>query len=58
MKLSPKPNGKGYITSYSMNVGSKEAKDLNFINENGTSKELEKIIDIKNRRLIVFLKKD
>lgn len=57
MILSKKKNGKGYITSYSLNIGSREAKLLGFIDQNGDSYTLEKEIDAQNHILIVRLKK-
>ena len=56
MKLIPKKNGKGYITSYTLSVGSKEAKDLNFVDKNGNSKELEKCLNAENSELIIKIK--
>ena len=56
MILSKKKNGKGYVTSYTLNIGSKEARDLGFINQDGDSKQIEKIIDIENKVLIVKVK--
>jgi hypothetical protein len=44
MKLSAKKNGKGYITSYSFNVGSAEARRLGFVGENGAPLQLQKLI--------------
>ena len=35
MILSKKKNGKGYVTSYTLNIGSKEARDLGFVNKEG-----------------------
>ncbi len=58
MILSKKKNGKGYITSYSLNIGSKEARMLGFIDQNGNSHILEKNLDVKNHILIVRLKKE
>lgn len=58
MILSKKKNGKGYITSYSLNIGSKEARMLGFIDQNGNSHILEKNLDVKNYILIVRLKKE
>lgn len=58
MILSKKKNGKGYITSYSLNIGSKEARMLGFIVQNGNSHILEKNLDVKNHILIVRLKKE
>lgn len=58
MILSKKKNGKGYITSYSLNIGSKEARILGFIDQYGNSHNLEKELDINNHILIVRLKKE
>lgn len=58
MILSKKKNGKGYVTSYSLNIGSKEARMLGFIDQNGNSHILEKDLDVKNHILIVRLKKE
>lgn len=58
MILSKKRNGKGYITSYSLNIGSKEARLLGFIDQNGDSHILERKLDIENHILIVRLKKE
>ena len=57
MILSPKKNGAGYVSSYTINIGSEEAKKLDFIDAKGFSKELEKIIDTKNKQIIIKLKK-
>ena len=58
MFLSKKKNGKGYVTSYTLNIGSKEARDLGFINKDGDSKQIEKIIDTQKKILIVRLKEE
>lgn len=58
MILSKKKNGKGYITSYSLNIGSKEARLLGFIDQYGNSNTLEKELDVNNHILIVRLKKE
>ena len=58
MILSKKKNGKGYITSYTLNIGSKEARDLGFINKDGGSKQIEKIVDTQKKILIVRLKEE
>lgn len=56
MHLSPKKNGKGYITSYSINIGSAEARSVNFIDSDGKPLELEKIIDETNKKITIQLK--
>ena len=58
MILSPKRGNKGYITSYTINIGSKEARDVGFLNEDKTSKPIRKTVDIENRRIIIELEED
>lgn len=50
-KLIPKKNGKGYITSYTLNIGCKEARDLGLVDENGNPFIIKK--DIVDNKLIV-----
>ena len=57
MILSLKKNGAGYISSYTINIGNKEAEAVGFIDKDGVSKELEKIIDTENKQIIIKLKK-
>lgn len=58
MKLVPKKNGKGYITSFIINFGSKEAKDLNLLDEHGEVKKIKSAESIDNNTLqIIFEKK-
>lgn len=56
IKLSPKKNGKGYTTSYSVNIGSAEAKACGFITDTGDAVKLEKIIDADNNQIIIRIK--
>ena len=56
IRLSPKKNGKGYTTSYSINIGSAEAKSCGFINSDGKQTTIEKIIDSENNQIIIRLK--
>ena len=58
MKLSPKKNGKGFTSSYSINIGSLEAKSAGFIDNNGQPLEVEKIIDPENKQIVIKLKAD
>ncbi len=55
MKLAIKKNGKGYITSYSLNIGSAEARKAGFIDENGSPLELKKIIDEDSKTITISL---
>lgn len=43
------------VTSYRLIIGSKEARDAGMLNVDGTSKPVKKIIDAKNRRIIITL---
>lgn len=40
MTLYAKKNGQGYITSYQVIFGSREAKNLKLVNEKGITKEI------------------
>ncbi|MDL2248599.1 hypothetical protein LJB89_02770 [Tyzzerella sp. OttesenSCG-928-J15] len=55
MKLSPKKNGKGYVTSYTINLGTAEARQAGFINADGEPLEVQKIIDPENNQIIIKL---
>lgn len=58
MKLRANKNGSGKIGNYTFSIGSSEAKQLDFLNDDGTSKEIEKVIDVKNKQLILKIKKE
>lgn len=45
MKLTPRKGGHGHITAYTAILGSAEARRAGFLNEDGTSKELVKVVD-------------
>lgn len=45
MKLSPIKGGHGHITAYRAVLGSAEARKAGFLNEDGSSRELEKLVD-------------
>lgn len=53
VKLSPKKGGHGHITSYSVNIGSAEARACGFIGLSGHALAVEKIIDEKNHCIIL-----
>lgn len=55
MKLHPLKGGHGHVTAYSMTVGSKEARDAGFLNEDGTPKPVKKTVDTENHRIIIEL---
>jgi len=56
IKLSPKKGGHGKITSYSVNIGSAEARNCGWINDDGSCKELKKIVDVASGTIIFQLK--
>ena len=58
MKLYPKKGNGGHITSYFVNLGSKEARDAGFLNQDGTSKAIRKTVDPENKRIIIELAPD
>lgn len=58
IKLSPKKNGAGYITSYSINLGCAEVRDCSFLDKDGQIRELEKLIDSENNQIIIRIKKE
>lgn len=45
MRLRVNRRGDGYVTNYTVSIGSAEARKAGFLNEDGSSKELEKLID-------------
>lgn len=55
MKLSKKYGNGGHVTAYTVTIGSKEARDLGFLNEDGSSKAIKKTVDLENRRVIFEL---
>lgn len=56
IKLSPKRGGHGHVTSYSVNIGSAEARECGFIDPQGEQQEIEKIVDTDNHQIIIRLK--
>lgn len=58
MILTAKRREKTHITSYTANIGSLEAHKAGFLDEDGTSKVLRKIVDEENHRIIIELDPD
>lgn len=56
MKLHPIKGGHGHITAYNAALGSREARIAGFLNEDGTSKELEKIVDEEAHTITIRIK--
>ena len=55
-KLRINRRGDGYITNYTVSVGSAEARRAGFLADDGTSKELEKVIDEEAHTITFKLK--
>ncbi|MBZ4656493.1 hypothetical protein [Tepidimicrobium xylanilyticum] len=58
IKLSPKKDGYGNISSYTINIGATEARECGFVDSNGNILPIEKIIDADNNQIIIRLKED
>lgn len=58
MKLSPQKGGHGHITAYRAILGSAEARAVGFIRPDGSSYELEKIVDTENGTITIRRKPD
>ena len=58
MKLSPQKGGHGHITAYRAIIGSAEARSVGFVREDGTSRELEKIVDVEKGTITLRVKQD
>lgn len=58
MKLSPKKNGKGYVTSYTVNIGSAEAKECGLVDNTGVPLEIEKVLRTEDSSIEIKLKKE
>lgn len=56
IKLSPKRGGNGYVSSYTANIGSSEAKSCGFVDDDGNQLPLEKIIDPERHEIIIRVK--
>lgn len=52
VRLSKKKNGAGYLTSYSVNIGCAEAREVGFLDENGEPFPLVKIVDTENGTIL------
>ncbi len=55
MILSPKRGNGGHITSYTVNIGCKEARDCGFIDEDGRRADIRKTVDTDRKRIIFEL---
>lgn len=56
IKLSPKKGGNGFVSSYSVNIGSDEAKECGFIGDD-VSPLIVKSIDVKQGKITIYAKK-
>lgn len=58
MKLRENKGGHGHVTSYTLSVGSAEARIIGFVDAEGNRMELKKVLDQERHRLIICLKSD
>ncbi len=56
MKLAKKRNGNKQLSGYLASIKITEAREVDFVDINGDSRELEKLIDKKNKQIIIKLK--
>lgn len=56
IKLSPKRAGNGYVSSYSVNIGSAEARDCGFVDADGNQLPLEKFVDPEKQEIVIRIK--
>lgn len=54
IKLSKKRGNGGHITSYTINIGSAEARECGFTDDDV---ELEKVVDFDKKEIIIRIKK-
>lgn len=55
MKLRAQKGNGGHVTSYNVTIGSKEAREVGFLNEDGTPKPVRKIICPGANQIIIEL---
>lgn len=48
-----KTTGKSYLSNYTFTIKTTEARELEFVDEEDNSYELEKIIDLENKQIII-----
>lgn len=58
MKLVPKKNGDGYISSFTLSFGSKEARNLKLLDENGNAKKIKSAKNINDNEILIILEKN
>lgn len=56
VNLILKKNGRGYLSSYTVNIALNEAREIGFIDEDGQPKEIEKVVDSQNNQIILRVK--
>jgi len=58
MKLIPRKGGHGHITAYAAILGSAETRRAGFLDEDGKSLEIEKVIDEEAGTITLRVKRD
>lgn len=57
MKLVAKKAGNGYVSSYTVNISLKLARNCGFVDENGNTKEIELVENIEENSITIKIKK-
>jgi len=57
IKFTPKRNGEGNLSSYSVNFGSAEIWKCGFVDSDGNVLSVEKVIDEENKTITIRLQR-
>lgn len=55
MKLRPQKGNGGHVTSYNVTIGSREAREAGWLNEDGTPKPIRKNVIPEENKIIIEL---
>lgn len=58
LKLYPQKGGNGFVSCYLAPIGSREAKRVGFVREDGTSRILKKKIDVEAQTITISIDED
>lgn len=55
MKLRPQKGNGGHVTSYNVTIGSREAREAGWLNEDGSPKPIRKTVVPEENKIIIEL---
>lgn len=58
MKIFPLKGGHGHVTAWRCTLGSAEVRRAGFLNEDGSAKELEKVVDEEKGTITIRVKRE